>query len=311
MGLLIQELPAANLERAVSAANGGNWVGATGPATEAAGMDPNVSSYLYSAGLAASRAGSHLAAADYFGRVAARDDLPEAWLNLAAERSDLGQHDEALDALRNALVLGQQRPAVSMPIGELALRLGDLDLARHAFTAALLARPSLAADPWWTDADDRHRVFDEALRIALAQAVPSTAWELDLMIGDYDGAAILAKTSGVAAAPLVTQAWAGDEAAAVTLKGRCVADPLDIETLLWCARIEGRRGDLRQANAFREMASIASSGAFEIGAELRVATSGTGTPMFGSPADFWGTYTYRRPTPNDVLVPSLIHLKLE
>ena len=50
---------------------------------------------------------------------------------------------------------------------------------------------------------------------------------------------------------------------------------------------------------------------FQLGAELRVEEAGLASQLFGSPADFWGTYTYRRPTPNDILVPSLIHLGLE
>lgn len=310
-GLLVQEVPAGELARAVAAAESGDWEGAERPAAEAARMDPDMAPYLFTAGLAASRAGAHVQAAAYFEQVATRDDLPEAWLNLAAEQAELGRGFEAVNSLTSALVLGRQRPAVSMPAGDLALRLGETDLARDAFTAALLSRPSLAADPWWRATIERGRIFDEALRVALSVAVPRTGWELELMVGDYERAEALAISAGLSAASVVTQAWLGDAAANDDLKQYCLRNPLDIETLLWCARVEGRRGDLRQANAFRAMANTASSGAFELGAELRVATSGTGSPMYGTPADFWGTYTYRRPTPTNILVPSLVHLGLE
>jgi hypothetical protein len=256
--------------------------------------------------------GQHAAAAADFAVVAARDDLPEAWLDLAAEQAELGQAPDALRSVAAALRLGIQRPAVAMPAGDLALRLGDDDLAVRAFMGAISTAPSLAADPWWAADEDRARSLQEVVGSILGSTVP-LRWEVALMVGDGERAASAAldPASGDLAADVV-KAWTGDAAARDRLLGHCAADPLDLDALLWCARLEGRAGQLGRANDLRYLANTLIGGAYSGGGELRVNPRPViGRSSEGGPAIFWGTYTYRRSTPWDILVPSLIHLTLQ
>lgn len=311
-GLLWQEVAASQNDAAVSRANVGDWSAADAPARAAAAADPAISPYLFTAGLTASRSGDHAAASAYFAVVAARDDLPEAWLDLAAEQAALGQTPEALRSIASALRLGIQRPAVAMPAGDLALRLGDDDLAARAFTGALSTTPSLAADPWWEADKDRARILPRIVESILGSTLP-LRWEVALMVGDRQraGSAALDPASGDLA-PEVVKAWTGDAAARDRLLGRCAADPLDLAALLWCARLEGQLGHLDRANDLRYLANTLNGGAYAAGAELRVIPNRVvGRTLEGGPAIFWGTYTYRRSTPWDILVPSLIHLTVE
>lgn len=311
--LAAQELPALDAARAVDRANSGDWAGADGPARAAAATDPRIASYRFTAGLAAAHAGDHVAAADYFRSVVARDDLPEAWLNLAAEQAELGDEAGATDSLIAAFRIGRQRPAVAMPIGELALRLGERELAVEALTAAVLTAPSILADPWWTLDPGRQAVRLEVAQAANASSFAYIQWEIALMTGDVATARTLATTPGLDPSTVdFVDAWAGDEAAHQRLSARCHADPRALQALFWCARIEGRRGNVDEANAYRYLANAQIGGAYRNGAELRVATRPmVGRTLEGNPAIFWGTYTYRRPTPWDVLVPSLVHLTIE
>lgn len=147
---------------------------------------------------------------------------------------------------------------------------------------------------------------------AAAVASPHVAWELALMAGDPARARELA--TAAALDPSTTDfidAWAGDEAAYGRLIDRCTTDSLNIRVLFLCARIEGRRGDVEAANDWRYLANAQVGGTYAQGAELRIATAPpVGRTLAGNPAIFWGTYTYRRFTPWDVLVPSLVHLTL-
>jgi hypothetical protein len=239
-------------------------------------------------------------------------DLPEAWLNLAAEQAEVGRMEEAAASLERALRIGHQRPVIGMPAGELALRIGRPDLADFAFAQTLLRAPSLAADPWWQASDERRDAFSRALDAAVPLAGGPTAWELRLMAGDPSEAKRLAAQDGQPAFALnVIDAWTGNATAADGLVADCVANPLDQRALLWCARIEGRRGHVDSANRLLDLANTSFQSSYVFGAELRVSESGmVGRQLVGEPADLWATYTYRRPGPWDILVPSLIHLKL-
>ena len=311
-GLLWQEVAASQNDAAVSRANVGDWSGADAPARAAAAADPAISPYLLTAGLTASRSGDHAAAAAYFAVVAARDDLPEAWLDLAAEQAALAQTPDALRSIASALRLGIQRPAVAMPAGDLALRLGDEHLAARAFIGALSTTPSLAADPWWAADKGRARILPKIVESILGSTLP-LRWEVALMVGDRERAASAALDAASSdLGPDVVKAWTGDAAARDRLLGRCAADPLDLGALLWCARLEGQLGHLDRANDLRYLASTLNGGAYAAGAELRVNPNRVvGRTLEGGPAIFWGTYTYRRSTPWDILVPSLIHLTVE
>ena len=207
VGLMWQEAPAINLGRAVDAANQGRWSDALEPARRAVESDPEIGSHQLVAGLAESRAGNHSAAASHFERVARRDDLPEAWLNLAAEQATLARPDDALASLRAALRLGRQRTSVALAAGDLALRLGDREMAIDAFAQALSKAPSLAGDPWWHADPDRDAAFGDAVRIAIERA-PGVGWEIALVAGDAARARSLAGSDVRAA--LIIDGWSGD-----------------------------------------------------------------------------------------------------
>jgi tetratricopeptide (TPR) repeat protein len=311
-GLLLQELPALRQWQAVDAANARDWAAADAPAREAAAMDPNIGSYLFTAGLTAARVGDHAPAVAYFEQAARMSDLPEAWLNLAAEQAQLGHVADAAASLERALRIGYQRPIVSMPAGDLALRIGHLQVADLAFSNALLRAPSLAADPWWQSSPDRREALHRAVESAAARAAGSVAWELQLMAGDPARARELAtRDSAPTFALTVIEAWTGDDTAADALVTECLANPLRQRELLWCARIEGHRGDLGAANRMLALANVSFQSSYVGGAEVRVSDTGMiGRQLIGEPADLWATYTYRRPGPWDILVPSLIHLRL-
>lgn len=304
-GLIWQELPAIDNDRALALANEGDWLAARAPAASAASSDPAIGSFVFTAALAEAHAGNHAEAARLFRRVAERNDLPEAWVNLAAEDFATGNLAAVKASLAEAMRLGYQRPAIAMPVGELALRMGEEQVAIDAFTAAVVGAPSLLADPWWSGDPAR-----AALRPRVVEAAMTSGggWELALMNGDLEAAFALAPDEPTR---LFIAAWAGDDAARAELVAACRARPLNVNQLLLCARAEGRAGNVDAANEFRYIASAQIGGAYSSGAELRVATIAlTGRTLEGDPAIFWGTFTYRRPTPWDILVPDLVHLTL-
>jgi O-antigen ligase/tetratricopeptide (TPR) repeat protein len=308
VGLIWQEGPASDLAKAIEATDRGDWAAADPPARAAAAADPDIGSYQLTAGLTADRAGDHPAALAAFMRVAIRDDLPEAWLNLAAEQAELGQNGPAVESIKQALRLGSEHPAVSMPAGDLALRLGDQQLATQALEEALIRAPSLAADSWWREDPARSRALDVAVEAAYASAPSYVTWELALMAGNEDLAASL--TGGSAAAgflPDVIRAWGGDTSAMQRVFATCEAQPLELAAVLWCARIANKIGQVDSAAAFRRQAEIVQGSSGVNGAEFRIARVAF-NKITGDAADLWGLFTYRRPAPWDILVPSLVHL---
>jgi O-antigen ligase/tetratricopeptide (TPR) repeat protein len=315
VGLEWSEIPASAHARAVALADAGDWSAADGPAHAAATMDPGLPPYHMTEGLTADRAGDHARAADAFRQVVAADELPEAWLDFAAEESALGNAASASNAIRSALRLGYQRPAVAMAAGDLALRLGDEQMARQAFTSALITTPSLAGDPWWSADPDRATLFAAVREAAIQQGGPYTGWEIALVSGDYIGARSLAERldpASAANASRIIDAWSGDADAFQAVLDQCTVRPLDLAALSWCARLEGHTGNDPEANRYRAWANTVEGNAYVAGAELRVnPTVQVGRSEAGNEALFYGYYTYRRPTPWDLLVPSLVHLTLE
>jgi len=316
-GLLLQEVPSTAHDEAVELANDGNWAAALAPALVAAREDPAVSPYRFTAGLADAWSGDASAAATEFKVVAERDDFPEAWLNLAAEQAQLGENDQALASLRSALRLGRQRPVIAMPAGDLALRLGDTDLAIDAFSAALASTPSLAGDTWWTTDPTPAQLWPTILQRANSIIAPAARWELALMHGDVEGAKA---NEGASYDPYdpnftldVIAAWAGDTAALRTLLNRCDATPTALTEIVWCARLADRAGDKEAGSRYRLIANIQAPGIYRAAHELRVDRSPpTVFPILeGGASIAWGTYTYRRVTAWDVLAPGLIRLGFE
>lgn len=306
-GLLLQEIPAMELNEAVTAADSGDWRAALGPARAAASADPDIEPYQLTAGLASDHAGDHQQAAAYFQAVADRDDLPEAWLNLAAEQAILRRTPDAIASLARADRLGAERVEVLMPLGDLALRLGDVAGATEAFARAMVIQPSLAADPWWHSDPARVAILPAVLANAESTLAPAARWQLALMTGDVSTAHELGDVL-----PSVRDeidAWSGDRDALGRLNDTCAAAPVALGTLAWCARAEAHLGNSLAAGDYRMQMDVVAAGSSVGAHELRVNTE----PVLGptipqSAAWFWGIYTYRRAIPNDMLVPSLVHL---
>lgn len=308
-GLLLQEIPAFRQADAEAAANTGNWAAADAPARAAAAADPGISPYVFTAGLTASRAGDHAAAAGYFRVVALRDDYPEAWVDLAAEEALLGHRTAALDAITAGLRLGSQRTAIGIAAGDLALRLGDSATAVQAFANALAAGPPIGADSWWSADPDRRAALESAIPIALSIATPDAGWEIALMTGNTAQALSLAERTGnPAAARLQIAAWQ-DESAVADLFAACSDQPLDLELVIWCARVASRYEMPTDASRFRVLARALSSAGYTRAFDLRVWQGEPDVRLAeGRIAAIWGTFSYRRELPHDVLVSDLVHL---
>jgi tetratricopeptide (TPR) repeat protein len=311
VGLIVQEIPAVLASEAVSAANRGDWAGADAPARLAAALDPAIQSYNMTAGLTASHRGDHEAAAAYFEAVLRQTDFPEAWLDLAAEQGALGRRDEAVASLNHAIRVGWERAAVSMAAGDLALRLGQEDIAIQALSGALIERASLAGDPWWRADPDRRAIFPGVVDVAISHTGPQTAWEIRLLAGQEQQARDIAAGFSDPFIDDVISAWGGDRSAANRLFDRCRAQPLDLGPLLWCARVAEHSGDAATTDRFRSMADAVVNGSSSLGGELRVTSAVSAGAIEGDAASIWGTFTYRREIPADLLVPILVHLKLE
>ncbi len=134
------ETSAMSLDTAVRSANAGDWTAALAPATAAASRDPDMPAGQLTLGLAAARAGDAPTAERAFASVAASDDLPVAWLDLAAVQVDRGETDAARASLERALRLGDQQAAVALGAGDLYLRMGDREAALRAFADRRAAR---------------------------------------------------------------------------------------------------------------------------------------------------------------------------
>jgi O-antigen ligase/tetratricopeptide (TPR) repeat protein len=313
-GLLYVEGPATEHSDAVTKANEGHWADSLGPARAAVQADPEWPPYQITFGLAATRADDHSAAMQAFRSAAQSDDQPESWLNLAAEQALMDDHDGALDSVVRAMRLGYQRSAVSGAAGDLLLRLGDTAGAADAFAWAISVTPSWAGDPWWQADPDRAAIYDAVIGDAIARAPVANRWEIAAMSGDFERAHALVSGLDPASAEIastVLDALKGDEAAEASLVRACDSQPVTSSPLLWCARIAAFRGDEVQANRYRAWGFVIGTG-YQAMAELRV----NDKPVIGRTAEgdlalFYGLYTYRRPTPWDLLGPSLIHFTVK
>jgi O-antigen ligase len=314
LGLAASEIPASLLERAVDQANNGAWPEADADARAAVALDPGWAPYQFTMGLTAAHLGDHARAATEFHRVAEATDLPEAWVDLAAEELLLGNEAAAVDAVHRAARLGLQRPGVAMAIGDLAMRLGETALSESAFVEALHLVPSLAGDPWWQADPVRSALYPRLVDAAIQATAPGDRWQLALMAGDPDRASsLLSPAETVDGIPmLVIAAWSGDEPAIDRIIELCRANPLDLTAVTWAARLEGRRGNIDAANRYREWAYTVSSAGGVAGSEMRVADRELlGRSVRGDVAEQWGIYTFRRATPWNPWVPSMVQLTLE
>lgn len=278
-------------------------------ARDVAAADPAMPAHDLVLGLAAARAGELGLAASALERAAAADDLPTAWLDVAALRLARDDRAGAAVALQLALRLGVQQPAVRLGAAAIALELGDRDAAVGHLAAVVAAAPSIAADGPTAERLGLGSIWDAALAraaaaspaigaaIALARGEPALAATLAAAIGDPDGRRTI---------ELLAAAWTGDRAAAVALAAAVAADPLDLALVGAAGTVAARRGDEAALARYDRWAGILGGGG--VGSEVRLARPGEGTVPAGGPPPgqtgaFHGHYAYRRQTPWDQLIP--------
>jgi len=109
---------------------------------------------------------------------------------------------------------------------------------------------------------------------------------------------------------LVLAAWDGDPNARVQLEAFARQHPFDDLALGWTARLARRAGDIAAAERFERWANITE---VYSGAGFRDMTIATGpadpATTTGSSAAFYGHYTYRRPTPWNLIPRDLTQLE--
>jgi hypothetical protein len=313
VGLLVNEVPASSSQQAVELADRGDWAAADAKARAAADVDPQIGSYSMVAGLTSVRAGDHLAAAGYFRSVAIATDLPEAWLDLAAEQLALGHQREAVTSLERAFRLGQQRPGVSMSVGALALRAGDNHLAVDGFTSLLARQPTAAADPWWSEQPERLAARDAAIARIHAAASGSVRWRVAMAMGESAVAHAIAATDQDAAFnALVIDAWDESKPAVEELAAECYASPMNPTRLTLCANVAARLRQQPWVDEMRDLLEVLqpdlSNGA---GVIAIVDTPTVSDRLAGPTVPFWGVFTYRRPVPRNLIVPGVATLRLQ
>ena len=294
---------------AVQAADDGDWEGALRGAREVSAADPDIPAYQLLLGLGEARLGTPDAAAGAFRRVAATDQLPEAWLDLAVMEERLGDVAGARTSIEQALRLGSQQPIVLLGAAQVLVRLGDTPAAIDALSGSIAGQPSLAGDPWLRAAPEFVAILDTAVLKAQQLAAPLTAWQIALEAGDAAGARRIASAldpETAASVSLVIDAWGGNETAVASLRDRARARPLDVLTVVWLVRLEERRGDTAEVQRYRAWANGVDgfSGSSAGGSRVTVALE-PGDPVRGSLTGFYGYYTYRRAVPVDQLVPGL------
>jgi O-antigen ligase len=306
------ESVAATESDAVDAANRGDWAAALAGAKAAVAADSSIPAYTFTLGLAAANTGDLVLAARSFDQTARADDLPEAWLDLAAIRLQLGDEQGTRAALVKSLRLGVQQPAIDVAAASLYLRMGDSQGASDAVVDAVIQAPSLVGDAFWATDPGFSPLWPSILERSIAASAPSPGWEIALISGQDGRARQLAGLLGPddrALAELVIDGWNGKSAAITALEARARAHPLDISTIVWCARVTAHAGDRDNSLRYREWGNALDGGSGGWAAEMRVVPQlGAGNASAGLSAAYYGYYTYRRPTPENLLVPGLPRL---
>ena len=314
--LWTSESRAALQETAVDALNAGRYVDALEPARLEAAADPDMPAALVTLGLAASKTGHPDEAATAFGRAATMDDLPESWLGLAAAQVELGDHEGARASLEKALRLGIVQPALALAAGGLYLRIGDTTAAAETFLAAIQDAPTLAGDPSLAALTVAALPLEEMIDRAISTLGDSSAAvELAIEAGRRDEAAAIAARTDAdhqALFAIVIPAWFGDAASQQQLVQRAVDEPLDLEILIWNARIAARGGNAAEATRYRDWANLVNALAGQGGLELRIVDPSKAVGSSdGTSATFYGHYTYRRPTPWDLLPSTVVRVVMK
>lgn len=287
----------------------GDWQGAVPSLEQAASLDPAMPATLLPLGLAQARTDPRAALAT-LRTLAQSDDLPTAWLDVAALEAASGEAARARQDLDNALRLGQQQPQVAFAAGWLYEQLGDVAQADTWYSNALVLLPSLSRDGFWSEPARASR-WAQIRGAALAKLPPGGIVDFWLSADDIAGARAALATIPVGdqgSLPYVVAGWDGDAQARAAMYVYTAAHPLDAVAITYSARIAARAHEFDRAQQFRAWAdSLTSAG--ELSAEIAVIEPhGAAGPVAGANCIAWGIYTYRRPTPPDQLVPGLPHL---
>ena len=303
--LVRTESNAMSHQRAVSAAEEGDWARALGPALDAARADPEFGVYQLTAAVALAAAEEWEQAEAAFQRVTELDDLPTAWLGLARAQAALGRPRGAVEAsLTEALRLGEQQAALVFAAGQVYDQVDATVEADSAYALVLTLLPSLAADAAWQAELGADR-FAAIVDAAIARA-PAQAWDIALMAGDAQRAhALAAGQPGAAFKSAFIDAWGGDSEALAAVYAATDATPLDPNRLSLAARLGAHVGDGEGVEKYRRLTRLGPHyGPITVNAEYGLRDPLADSPM-GTSTHYYGTYTYRRATPIDLLPPGL------
>jgi O-antigen ligase/tetratricopeptide (TPR) repeat protein len=308
------EAGALQLSQGTRLLDAGQPAAAVEPLTNAVRHDPAMTPYHLELGIALADTGDLDGAEAQLATAAAADGLPEAWLNLAAVQTQLGERQAAREALRQALRLGDQQVGVLIAAGEVYLQLGDADAAVTAFADGLLSSPTLAGDPWWTAAPERSAVWPAVYQLAFDRAGASSQLVLALQTGDEAAAATVIGAlddDTATTSRLAQRAWTGDAPALDELEARARERPLDVAVVNWCAMLHRRAGHPELAAAYVAWADTINGDARLGGYETRVTTTTKPARIAGLSTLYYGHYTYRRPVSDYQLVDWLPELGYE
>ena len=303
-------LPASN---AVDSADHDDWAAALLPARDAVAADPGMPTYRFTLGLAAAATGDLATARDELEQSVAADDLPEAWLDLAAIRQRLGDEAGARDALAKALRLGYWQAADGVAAAWLYLQLGDPASATDALALAIERAPSLAGR---SAPRQRPGLCHDPARCPRPDPGERRTGR---RLGDRPGERRHREGPGPRGRPARRRAGAGRAGhrrldrrqgqALVALDARLHDRPRDMETLNWTARVATRLGDTAAADRYHRWGNAVDGHSGTEAAELRVVWERVaGDAIAGSNTAFHSPYVYRRPAPADHLVPWLPRL---
>lgn len=308
--LIRSESVAMTHAQAVSAIREGEWAEALAPALDAAGSDPEFGAFGMTAASALAADGDWAGAERAYEAVIEVDQLPTAWLGLARARAEQGGGSEAVTpALAEALRLGEQEPALVLAAGQVYDMVGLTDEADAAYADVVASMPTLAYDEAW-----RAELGEERLgRVVDAAMVlePGRAWEIALMAGQVERALELAGDSEDAAwREAYIAAWDGDATAYEDIRAVVEADPTNVARLSPAARLADHLNEIEDARRYRRLirlgphyGELSVSVGYDRRDPLADEAVGTGT-------HYYGTYTYRRAMPVDLLPPGLPGLVL-
>ncbi len=305
------ERPALQFADGEAAAAAGDWTTAAADSKAAAQADPSMAPYRLMTGLGALHEGQS-GTAD-LEAAAALDDMPNAWLNLAFVDVEAGDRAGATTALNAAMRLGDQQPALLVPAGVVAERLGETNQADRWFASALGAIPRIAAATSFWEDPARSSRWPSIAAAAAGSMAPEAQVDFWLSAGDIARARSAAATIADAAARNVSQlaigAWEGDGKSWDELEALASQQPRDVTIVGWCARLAARQGEMVRALDYRIWLETIEPYSSTLGLEVKITDQlAPGGGIAGANWGIYGIYTYRRPTAADLLAPGLPHL---